>query len=54
MRLIKCWNPIIGQSEVEAAALESADVMRQLDGQKILEVIYVPGKILNIRTDLAS
>jgi leucyl-tRNA synthetase len=43
-----------GQSDVEAAALESPDVMRQLEGQKILKVIYVPGKILNIRTDLAS
>jgi leucyl-tRNA synthetase len=42
------------RSEVEAAAFASPDVMRHLDGQKILEVIYVPGKILNIRTDPAS
>jgi len=39
------------KSEVEEAAFESAKVQQYISGQKVAEVIYVPGKILNIRTE---
>jgi leucyl-tRNA synthetase len=37
------------KSEVESAALASPKVQAQIAGRKLQEVIYVPGKILNIR-----
>jgi leucyl-tRNA synthetase len=39
------------KTEVEEAAFESAKVQQYISGQKVVEVIYVPGKILNIRTE---
>ena len=33
------------------AALKSSKVEQHISGQRVLEVIYVPGKILNIRTE---
>ncbi len=38
------------QSEVEAAALASPEIKRYITGHNIQEVVYVPGRILNIRT----
>ncbi len=36
------------QEDVEATAKADANVSKHLDGKKIVKVIYVPGKILNI------
>jgi leucyl-tRNA synthetase len=40
-----------GKPIVEEAALKSSKVEQHISGQRVLEVIYVPGKILNIRTE---
>ncbi|MCJ7536541.1 MAG: hypothetical protein WA997_06215 [Anaerolineales bacterium] len=39
------------QSEIETAAFDSPKVRQHTAGQKVVEVIYVPGKDMNIRTD---
>jgi leucyl-tRNA synthetase len=42
------------QSEIETAAFESPKVRQHTSGQMVLDVIYVPGKILNILTDQSA
>ena len=38
----------IAKDELETLARESADVKRFTDGQNIVKVIVVPGKLVNI------
>ena len=42
------------KSEIETIAFESVKVQQHISGQKVLDVIYVPGKILNILTDQSA
>jgi leucyl-tRNA synthetase len=42
------------ETEVENAAFKSDQVQQHISGQKVQDVIYVPGKILNIRTEIHS
>ena len=42
------------KSEIETIAFESPEVQQHISGQKVLDVIYVPGKILNILTDQSA
>ncbi len=42
------------KSEIETIAFESQEVQQHISGQKVLDVIYVPGKILNILTNQSS
>jgi leucyl-tRNA synthetase len=39
------------QSEVEAAAFDLPKIQEYIANEKVVEVIYVPGKIMNIRTN---
>jgi leucyl-tRNA synthetase len=36
------------KDEVEAVAIEQPQVLKYTDGKKVSQVIYVPGKVLNI------
>lgn len=42
------------KSEIETIAFESPKVRQHVSGQMVLDVIYVPGKILNILTDQSA
>jgi leucyl-tRNA synthetase len=42
---------VADQAEVEAAAFDLPKVQQHTAGGKIVEVIYVPGKIMNILTE---
>jgi leucyl-tRNA synthetase len=42
------------KSEIEKIAFASAEVQQHIIGHEVLNVIYVPGKILNIRTNQSA
>jgi leucyl-tRNA synthetase len=44
----------IGEAEARALALERDPVRRHLDGRSVARVIYVPGRLVNIVTGIAT
>ncbi|MEE9187982.1 MAG: hypothetical protein V3U36_01345 [Anaerolineales bacterium] len=51
MRAVVEVAMIADQAEVEAVAFDLAKVQQHIVGGKVVEVIYVPGKIMNILTE---
>ena len=44
----------IGEAEARERALACAGVRRQLDGRRVARVIYVPGRLVNVVTEVGA